>query len=47
MRIEFEAVFHSAKVWVNGKPAGEHLRKAYTAFTCDIGGLSRAIARTF
>jgi beta-glucuronidase len=39
VRIEFEAVFHSAKVWVNGKPAGEHLRKAYTAFYCDIGDL--------
>src|SRR3954454_9545749 len=35
VRIEFEAVFHSAKVWVNGKLAGEHLRKAYTAFHCD------------
>lgn len=39
VRIEFEAVFHSAQVWVNGKPAGEHLRKAYTAFSLDIGGL--------
>jgi glycosyl hydrolase family 2 len=39
VRIEFEAVFHSAKVWVNGKPAGEHLRKPYTAFYCDIGDL--------
>jgi len=39
IRIEFEAVFHSARIWINGKPAGEHLRKAYTAFTCDTGGL--------
>lgn len=39
VRIEFEAVFHSANVWVNGKPAGEHLRKPYTAFYCDIGDL--------
>ena len=37
MRVEFEAVFHSAKVWVNGNYAGEHLRKAYTAFAIDIG----------
>lgn len=36
VRIEFEAVFHSATVWVNGKPAGEHLRKGYTAFTLDL-----------
>ena len=36
VRIEFEAVFHSAAVWVNGHPAGEHLRKGYTAFLLDI-----------
>ena len=36
VRMEFEAVFHSATVWVNGRPAGEHLRKGYTAFTLDI-----------
>src|SRR6185312_2702781 len=36
VRIEFEAVFHSATVWINGKPAGNHLRKGYTAFTLDI-----------
>ncbi|MDE3164946.1 MAG: hypothetical protein KGN36_03995, partial [Acidobacteriota bacterium] len=41
VRVEFEAVFHSATVWVNGKPAGEHLRKGYTAFTLDIAGLLR------
>jgi beta-glucuronidase len=35
VRVEFEAVFHSARVWVNGKPSGEHLRKGYTAFTID------------
>ena len=39
IRIEFEAVFYSARIWINGKPAGEHLRKAYTAFTCDTGRL--------
>ncbi len=36
VRVEFEAVFHSATVWVNGVLAGEHLRKGYTAFTLDI-----------
>jgi beta-glucuronidase len=41
VRVEFEAVFHSATVWVNGKPAGEHLRKGYTAFALDITHLLR------
>jgi beta-galactosidase len=36
VRIEFEAVFHSGTVWINGKPAGEHLRKGYTAFALDV-----------
>jgi beta-galactosidase len=36
VRVEFEAVFHTASVWVNGQPAGEHARKGYTAFTIDI-----------
>jgi beta-glucuronidase len=36
VRIEFEAVFHSATVWVNGTQAGQHLHKGYTAFTFDI-----------
>ena len=35
VRIEFEAVFHSAWITVNGKPAGEHVGKGYTAFTVD------------
>jgi beta-glucuronidase len=39
VRVEFEAVFHSARVWVNGKLAGEHLRKGYTAFALDITSL--------
>ena len=39
VRIEFEAVFHSATVWVNGRLAGSHLRKGYTAFTLDISRL--------
>src|SRR5712692_10831626 len=36
VRIEFEAVFHTATVWVNGRLAGEHARKGYTAFALDI-----------
>jgi len=39
VRIEFEAVFHSATVWINGKLAGQHLRKGYTAFAFDISPL--------
>ncbi len=35
VRIEFEAVFHSATVWVNGTEIGKHLRKGYTAFAFD------------
>jgi beta-galactosidase len=41
VRIEFEAVFHTATVWVNGQKAGEHLRKGYTAFEFDITPLLR------
>ncbi len=41
VRIEFEAVFHTATVWVNGKKAGGHAGKGYTAFTCDISPLMR------
>ena len=36
VRVEFEAVFHTATVWVNGKLAGDHARKGYTAFTLAI-----------
>ena len=35
VRIEFEAAYHSAVVWLNGRQIGEHLRKGYTAFTLD------------
>ena len=41
VRVNFEAVFHSARVWVNGQAAGEHLRKGYTAFALDITRLLR------
>jgi beta-glucuronidase len=36
VRIEFEAVTHSATVWVNKKQVGTHERKGYTAFRFDI-----------
>jgi beta-glucuronidase len=36
VRIEFEAVYHSAWVRVNGKPVGEHIGKGYTAFEFDL-----------
>jgi beta-galactosidase/beta-glucuronidase len=36
VRVEFEAVFHTATVWVNGQMAGEHRGKGYTAFTFDV-----------
>lgn len=36
IRIEFEAVFHTARVSINGQPAGIHDRLGYTAFTFDI-----------
>src|SRR5580704_3087779 len=42
MRVEFEAVFHSATVWINGQLAGEHMRKGYTAFVLEITPLLRA-----
>ena len=42
IRLEFEAVFHTAKIWVNGQLAGEHVRKGYTAFTLDITHLVRS-----
>ena len=35
VRIEFEAVFHTAKVWLNGNLLGEHPGRGYTAFTFD------------
>ena len=41
VRVEFEAVFHTAMVWVNGKEAGRHIGKGYTAFTFDLGHLLR------
>lgn len=39
VRVEFESVFHTARVSINGHAAGEHLGKGYTAFTLDITDL--------
>lgn len=36
VRIEFEAVNHTAHVFLNGNPVGEHVGKGYTAFTLDL-----------
>lgn len=36
VRIAFEAVFHTAAVFVNGRKAGEHSGKGYTVFSLDI-----------
>ena len=35
-RIEFEAVNHTAHVFLNGKPVGDHVGKGYTAFAVDL-----------
>ncbi|MGC2161384.1 MAG: glycoside hydrolase family 2 TIM barrel-domain containing protein [Silvibacterium sp.] len=39
VRIEFEAITHTAHVFLNGKAAGQHVGKGYTAFTCDLSPL--------
>jgi beta-galactosidase len=36
VRVEFEAVFHTTAVWINGQMTGEHRGKGYTAFTFDV-----------
>ncbi len=41
VRLEFEAVYHTAQVWLNGKLVGKHERKGYTAFQLDISPLLR------
>ena len=41
VRLEFEAVFHTATVWVNGQLVGEHAHKGYTAFRFDITPMLR------
>jgi beta-galactosidase len=39
VRIEFEAVYHTATVFINGRKAGEHVGRGYTAFAFDITDL--------
>ena len=41
LRLEFEAVYHSAIVWLNDKLIGQHLRSGYTAFVFDISSALR------
>ena len=41
VRLEFEAVYHSATVWLNDKRLGRHLRSGYTAFVFDISSALR------
>ena len=36
VRTEFEAVSHTAHVFLNGKPIGKHVGKGYTAFSIDL-----------
>jgi beta-glucuronidase len=36
VRVEFEAVFHTAHVFLNSQPVGEHIGKGYTEFRCDL-----------
>src|SRR5579862_4488308 len=36
VRIEFEAVFHTAHVFLNSTQISEHVGKGYTAFQCDL-----------
>jgi beta-glucuronidase len=47
VRIEFEAVFHTAKVWLNGKLLGVHPGRGYTAFTFDATPALRLDAGNF
>src|SRR5262249_42624314 len=41
LRVEFESVFHTATVWINGQLAGEHARMGYASFTLDSTHLLR------
>ena len=49
VRIEFEAVFHTAKVWLNGTYASGEIIHAdgYTAFTFDVSPALRFNRRNF
>ena len=41
VRLEFEAVYHSATVWLNDQLVGKHLRSGYTAFAFDVSSALR------
>lgn len=41
VRVEFEAVFHSAWVWINGRECGSHVGKGYTGFAFDVSQFLR------
>ena len=45
VRIEFEAVNHTATVFLNGRAVGEHIGKGYTAFTLDLSAHLRLRTR--
>ena len=36
VRLEFESVYHSARVAVNGRAVGEHIGKGYTSFILEV-----------
>jgi beta-galactosidase len=36
VRVEFEAAYHTAHVFLNDAPIGQHIGKGYTSFTCDL-----------
>src|ERR1035438_8027420 len=43
VRVEFEAVFHTATVWVNGKEAGRHIDRKSTRLNSSHLGISYAV----
>jgi len=41
LRLRFEAAYHTATVWLNGRRLGSHERKGYTAFELDASQAAR------
>lgn len=41
LRLQFDAVYRDAAVWVNGQKVGEHLDSGYTLFVLDISDVVR------
>jgi beta-galactosidase len=39
VRLQFDAVYHDATIWMNGKKAGEHSGSGYTRFFIDVSDL--------